>query len=431
MASVAADRLYLGETIIWEKPQDANGQIVDFPEVPLLDWQVVNGLDTAGSVNMRFTQPALEVNGYAPIAYTDLGSPDGYLSTRVAQGNPTLIFRYKDTNNWMYWAASSGRFRVRENGVSHDYEAALPSGLGQLGVLLDGPDIWLIANARIIDLFSETRFLTETRHGVGSPADTSQYTRHELITWEPAIEGTFTASYIDTASALTAIDEATTVIELESALNSVASLLSCTVNIDTNGSFRTGPLDFSHPNLKIACIKTLEAFSAFPVSGFSSSWVLNICVDLTSGAAAISGLTQGANIWANIEPTETKLETVIDDVPNAFLSTIYHEVAHLISNINPGHKNVLESDFEKANPPGFSYGGDAVGGRPDGFCRGYGTTSVREDQADVFGWLMTPALRGEIDARTATDDVLAAKKLAMRKFLGRIGWGIRAIEVNR
>lgn len=433
MTEIAADRLYIGETLIWEK-QTATSGIADFPAVPVLDWGVINGLGTSSSVSITYAQPAVSVSGYVPLAFTDFGNSNGYISARftgsVAQ-QPAIVMRYRDQNNWIYWAPRAPRVRARIDGVNYDTPTVLVSSFSRLGAYMDGDTIWLLADDKVIDVVTEQRLQHETRHGFGSAAASGAHPFYD-VRWDTETSH-HRLSYPDVESLYLAIDNAVSIHELQGVLTPLAEQMGGAITLQdvpssspTTGN--TGSFDITHPNIRTVCKKLLTFLGKVPIGGLQTGWHLYLAAGVTVGGQIVSGGTHGRTSWVNIEPTPAALDSVSSNVGTVLGHTIAHEIAHAMSSIYSSQTALMGDDFGAANPPGFSYGGDAVGGRPDGFCRGYGTTAFEEDQADVFAWLMEPDLRGEFEARAETDSVLAGKKLAMRKFLARIGWALDALD---
>ncbi|MFT3788143.1 MAG: DUF6263 family protein [Tepidisphaeraceae bacterium] len=97
--------------------------------------------------------------------------------------------------------------------------------------------------------------------------------------------------------------------------------------------------------------------------------------------------------------------------------TFHHELFHVIDGVDDGE---LERDeaWAKTNGPSFVYVAGSEGGWQEdtpGFVTGYAKTSVGEDKAETYSYMMTRYV--DMQRRAKTDPILAAKMAIMKQRL--------------
>jgi|GEM_PF-6254312 len=425
---IAADRLYLGEDLIFDSSTSEQHEVVDIFDRLTVgpDYAVLNSLAEGSAVTAAISPfGTFTVGGYAPMAVRDTGRSDSLVTLRLGVGPQLQLHpRVIDVNNWIGWMPSSGRLRLRVAGVSTDStKVATAAESGDLIDMLtreDGAAIY--RNGAILLVIDDPRFAAATRVGFGSGGASGS-----------AAISTMRVSAAPKAPTLAGvdaqIDAATSVEDYAAALGPALAWAGASLQIHTTASgYFSGSLSLSDPSLRASAKAVARCLVRLPWRFRSGPqpWVLHIGADLRSGGSSASGLTvSDVDLYIAVPPTAAQYDTVTSDDAAARDHVLHHELGHLVHmrSSAPG-ASALSAAVTAANPPGFSYGGSAVGGpRPTGFCRGYGTQNVNEDIADVIGWLMTPALRDQLDTWCETDSYLATKVAAVRAFMHGLGWG--------
>lgn len=422
---LVADRLYLGSDLLFDAHQDGTGLDLFMRAQVGSAYTVLNSLNQGSAVSASTDlSKGLAVSGYAPAATRDMGLSDLLLSVRISATNATQLYvRWVDVNNWIAWYPDAGRVRVRQAGASYDTTVATtsPTSGDLLEIRLKGSDIVLYRNGVVIAAVTDTRFTTATRHGFGHPL-----TSGTASTW--MLRGAPLTAAPATTAAEAAIASASTVAGFTNALQPLLDWAGASLQIHTAaGGVFGSALSITDPGLQASAKAAARVLARMPFRFRSSAaaWTLHLGAGLVSGSSPASGLTSGSDVYVNVPPTSVQYTTVTSDDAAAREHVIHHELGHLIHLFSsaPG-ASALTSAVTAANTSGFTYGGTATGGpRPTGFCRGYGTQDVREDIADIFGWLMTPGTRSQIDGWCTTDTYLAAKVAAVKTFVQGIGWG--------
>lgn len=428
-----AKRLYVGETLVYDAgTADPPTTILDKFDRTTLgpDYAIINTLHTGDAANATVSDSLLTVTGYAPAAIRDYGAPNGTLEALIMSGGtPHMVVRYLDNDNWISWMpdnGGAGRIRTRIAGVSYDRTLPIVNVISGdfVAIELDGVYLRFFHNFALRLTVVEDRLATGTKHGLGGASATAN-NGWKRLSWTPRTTPA-TQRFYDPTAALAMVDAATTIAQLRSSVAGVATFLGGTFEIhETPAGFALGTVTFAHPNLKVAVKATIRALARYPREFLTGDpWVLHLGADVRASGAVVSGVATGGDAWVNIDPTEVQLTSVTPDLPTSFEHTVHHELAHILSTFRSDAHGVLQTDFVASNPPGFTYGGTLVGGpRPMGFTRGYGTTSLEEDQADVMAWLMTPGLQPQFDEWVATDTSLGGKKRAMSMYASHLDWG--------
>lgn len=420
-------RLYVGDTLAFDS-EIANGPTIDKFQRATVgpQYTTVNSLKTGAAATAAVASARLTLSGYTPISVRELGA-NGRIEAVLATADPTacIAVRYVDNDNWITWTPDNGpygRLRVRVAGVSSDYAVTrvTPAVGDTIGVDLDGPDIRLYLNGRLIVGVSESRFVTAKKHGIGSASATA-LAGWTFLTWTP--RALLPARYFDPAPLVSAIASASTMTELRAAVAPAADFHGATIVIhDTPGWASTESFTIAHPNLKAAAERLVTAMSRWPRNPLGVPFTHHLGLGVTSGGIEVSGLASGTDAWTNIRPTATALATISTDVATCVEFTVNHEMAHVMSTAALSTARATrESEFTAVAPYDSAISPTAP--RPAGFLRAYSRTSTEEDQADVFGWFTTSGLTAQAASLAATDAGIATKRASMTRYLVALGWG--------
>ena len=421
MVNIIADRLYLGDMLIWESPTGKTSVVDLFDRETLGPLYEVVSVLRETPFSAQIVDRELVFSGYTPTAVRDFGNTNGTITVRGSgAAQPQIVFRYVDNDNWLSWTPDNGpagRFRVRYNGVSIDttLPRALTSNSPVFVVTMDGEDISFYRNGALIASVQDANHIGATKHGFGT-ATTSGTRAGHLLQWDdgdgPNIDPP--PRYFDPTETTNAVDTATTIPEVLTATTDLHQFHNVTIAIGSSDQI-------SDPALKTAIKCVVRALAEFPRAfrGNFNPFSVNI-----SHAHTTSGSATGSNLTVRSTPTPAQFESVDAELEDALIFVTCHEIGHMLHRSSGAPSAAtLETAFRAANTSGFSYGGSAIAGpRPTGFCRGYGTQHVREDIADVIGWMMTPALVPQLNGWIASDSHLAAKVAAVKTFAQSLSW---------
>lgn len=426
---VQADRLYVGDTLVWDAsaaPPPGDEGWTDTFDRPALShgthrYTLANLIPGGSAAHAAMTDSGVSITGYVGAALREAGT-DGTITARSVWGTPQLVVRYADPDNWVGWFPAGNRLRFRIGGVSHDITTPSSSPGQVLALTVTPENIAAYVGDKIVVAVADTRLASATMAGI-STASASTGADYSTAVWTPRVA-------FDPEPTLAALASAATAAAARDALAPVVDEFGATITIGAGAPF-SAPTPDGDPEAWAALAAVVRALSALPPEmagrrGAGRTWAIIVGTGLLAAGSPASGLYNEALdvVYINATPTESHLSSVTTDMQVARESVVVHELGHMVMDQCPlqDASTALIAAFNAANPPGFTYGGTVTGGRPTGFCRGYGTKNMGEDFADVFAWMFTAGLRAELIARTATDVHLKAKVAATRTFLMALGW---------
>jgi len=120
-----------------------------------------------------------ETAGSGGIAVIDFGEPDAHVQvdfTKGANNDCIIVFRYSDTDNYLYVKTDGTDIRIRKVDGGDDTQVATAALAWAndltktVKVILHGAYIYLVVEGALVISTSSTHNQTETEHGVGGPA---------------------------------------------------------------------------------------------------------------------------------------------------------------------------------------------------------------------------------------------------------------------
>lgn len=427
---VQADRLYVGDTLVWDAasaPTEAGWvDLFDRAEIGP-NYTVFNTLPGGASATASCSPLGVTVGGYTPAAVRQVGRACRVFARFTSGANPHVLSMYQDNNNWTSWTPDNGpdgRIRHREGGTNRDITVPrrVVGVLGEFGyqVTSESTTYYINRVAVVADVTGD-RNIDHAVAGIGSAGTGggASFTSLKMVPIDPP----------DLAAALIALSVTSSNADVATALMPATEWAGARIEVETATAapFAAPTVDGDADAMAMAGIAAAE-ISRYPAGihgRLTQTWRVRVGTDLVSGGNPASGVyyTNGHVVHVAKVPTATHLADVSSDMATARASVVNHEVAHMLHLSTPftDAKVTLEAAFIAANPSEFTYG-TAGPRRPDGFCRGYGMTNIAEDIADVFAWMQTDGLRPELISRVATDVRLRAKAAAMKAFLAASGW---------
>jgi hypothetical protein len=248
--------------------------------------------------------------------------------------------------------------------------------------------------------------------------------------------------YYDTSATKTAVETATNLTELTSAMAGVLAPHRMTLTIEMGdtqpftGYTMTGTT-FGHPKLKPYLKSLTDVLAMFPRDSLryaqgTSLHIGNQIHTTSTPSTRYSGLAggDGGKVALAVELNESLQTSVSADENVARNVIILHELGHVVhsyaKSLGSAAEGVLASAFTAANPPGFTYSPDHIGGpftgeHPAGFTRTYAMSSMAEDVAEVFAYALAPGKAADLARWCQTDRALQVKVTALKRFL-RLRW---------
>lgn len=153
-----------------------------------------------------------------------------------------------------------------------------------------------------------------------------------------------------------------------------------------------------------------------------------VCQGLTISDIVVGGIGGSNTIWLNA-----------DYIGGAYFKmTIFHELYHVINQLDNQVDDALDAEWRSLNPAGFTYLNEqgrfpaaqnsdlSLRNAPIGFACGYGTTNIREDKATILqSWMCQRAgLRKRIIDKQ--DGILREKVQILQKELALCDPGFSA-----
>lgn len=235
--------------------------------------------------------------------------------------------------------------------------------------------------------------------------------------------------YYDMSTVAAAVNAATTVTDLNTALNQIETDFNIGTFVVNTTSTSFGTRSWDNPaiddvNLKSAVINTLDALAKYPVefirraSIATVAFVKNI-VNAEKPEADIGGFNNNSQIFLDIDNNTTTL---------SFGYLFHHELEHAIGNVFAQYREYFENEWIALNPPGFTYLGNSyndvyTGDWPEGFVRPYARYSFGEDMAEVHAMLFSTSKQALLAEQVAEDPYIAAKVALMKRWLKDRSWG--------
>lgn len=246
--------------------------------------------------------------------------------------------------------------------------------------------------------------------------------------------GVGTQSSSITLSARSAVLSATSISQIQTAVQSFLDQYGLSVSYTCPASNQTGGKTCT--DLTVADIGPTKIFSAMLIEEYSK-YPTALTLNRNFPDSTIS---LGDNVGTVLNGTPTYVAGVFDVANGGILydvssapnegsrETINHEFMHYLANATSGTGNGIDqTTWESFNPGGFTYSnygsgcyeGDVScsGTKSDGFATLYAESSYAEDLAETFAYLMTDQNDQTLETQIQTDTLMASKVGLMKSFL--------------